>query len=77
MEDIDNIGRSNNVKEDEGNINDHKTHRKPPATSSIGATCIRRFNLCLRQQKNKTIVQNNNLGLVFERRMMFLFKNLG
>jgi hypothetical protein len=27
--------------------------------------------------KNKTIVQNNNLGLAFERRMMLLFENSG
>jgi hypothetical protein len=27
--------------------------------------------------KNKTIFQNNNLGLTFERNMVFLFTNLG
>jgi hypothetical protein len=42
MENIDNIGKSKNVEEDEGNINDHKTHRMPPATSSIEATCFKR-----------------------------------
>jgi hypothetical protein len=26
--------------------------------------------------ENKIIVQNNNLGLAFERRMIFLFRNL-
>jgi hypothetical protein len=29
MEDIDNAGKFDNVKEDEGNINDHKTHKMP------------------------------------------------
>jgi hypothetical protein len=29
MEDIDNVGKFDNVEEDEGNINDQKTHKMP------------------------------------------------
>jgi hypothetical protein len=31
----------------------------------------------LASTKNKTIVQNNNLGLAFERKMILLFENSG
>jgi hypothetical protein len=42
MEDIDNVGKSDNVEEDERNINNNEIDRMPLATSSIEATCFRR-----------------------------------
>jgi hypothetical protein len=45
MENINNVGKFDNVEEDEGNINDHKTHKMPHATSSIKATCFKKCYL--------------------------------